>query len=209
MIQSRIRVKMCGMTRVEDVEHAIDLGVDAIGLIFYPKSSRFLTIEKAEQLLKNIPPFVDVVAVMVNPERNAVQQIIDELPVTLLQFHGDESPDFCHEFGMPFIKAMHATTTEQIQQLTNEFLSAKAILLDTASASSRGGTGITFDWSIIPETLSKPYILAGGLNEVNVLDAIKVCTPYAVDVCSGIEALPGVKDHQKMSRFIKALWGKE
>ncbi len=200
---------MCGMTRVEDVEHAIDLGVDAIGLIFYPKSSRFLTIEKAEQLLKNIPPFVDVVAVMVNPERNAVQQIIDELPVTLLQFHGDESPDFCHEFGMPFIKAMHATTTEQIQQLTNEFLSAKAILLDTASASSRGGTGITFDWSIIPETLSKPYILAGGLNEVNVLDAIKVCTPYAVDVCSGIEALPGVKDHQKMSRFIKALWGKE
>jgi phosphoribosylanthranilate isomerase len=200
---------MCGMTRSEDVEHAIRLGVDAIGLIFYPKSSRFLTLEMAKLLLKNIPPFVDVVAVMVNPERAEVQQIIEELPVTLLQFHGDESPEFCHEFGMPYIKAIHTKSTGQIQQLTNEFINAKAILLDTASNTSRGGTGLTFDWGIIPDTLSKPYILAGGLNEVNVLEAIKVCTPYAVDVCSGIEALPGVKDHQKMSRFIKALWGKE
>lgn len=200
---------MCGMTQIEDVDYAIRLGVDAIGLIFYQKSSRFLTIEKARKLLKNIPPFVDVVAVMVNPERDTVQQIIDELPVTLLQFHGDESPGFCDEFGLPYIKAMHAKTTGQIQHLSNEFTRARAILLDTANETSRGGTGVAFDWRIIPETLSKPYILAGGLNEVNVQDAIKVCAPYAVDVCSGIEALPGVKDHQKMSRFIKVLWGKE
>jgi phosphoribosylanthranilate isomerase len=198
---------MCGMTRVEDVVHAINLGVDAIGLVFYPKSTRYVTLEKAKKLLKNIPPFVDTVAVLVNPERAFVQQIIDELPIQLLQFHGDESPEFCQQFAKPFIKAMHPQTAGQIQQEVDEYFKARAILLDTPSATNRGGTGITFDWRIIPQDLPKPYILAGGLNEFNVLDAIKECNPYAVDICSGIEALPGVKDHLKMSQFIKVLWG--
>lgn len=200
---------MCGMTRAEDVAHAVHLGVDAIGLIFYPKSSRYVTIEKARLLLKNLPPFVDAVAVLVNPDKNSVHQIINDLPISLLQFHGDESPEFCQEFGMPYIKAIHPKSGEQILKVMSAYGSASAILLDTATETCRGGTGLTFDWQIIPEVVPRPYILAGGLNEHNIIDAVKVRTPYAVDVCSGIEALPGVKDHQKMSLFIKALWGKE
>lgn len=198
---------MCGMTRSEDIEHAIRLGVDAVGLIFYPKSARNVSLEKARILVNNIPAFVDIVAVMVNPQQSFVQQIIDEIPVQLLQFHGEETSEFCGQFNKPFIKAIHPKTTMQIQQSIDEFIDARAILLDTPSDKEKGGTGLTFDWKIIPGNLSKPYILAGGLNESNVLDAINVCRPYAVDVCSGIEALPGVKDHLKMSQFIKAIWG--
>lgn len=198
---------MCGMTRAEDVAHAITLGVDAIGLIFYSKSPRNITIEKARVLLKNLPPFVDAVAVLVNPEETFVHQIIEELPVQLLQFHGDESHEFCQRFNKPFIKAMQPQTAGQIQQVMQEYLNASAILLDTPSEMSRGGTGIAFDWQIIPQHLPKPFILAGGLNESNVLNAIKASKPYAIDVCSGVEATPGVKDHIKMSQFVKVLWG--
>ncbi|WP_028384433.1 phosphoribosylanthranilate isomerase [Legionella moravica] len=209
MNQTRIRVKMCGMTRKEDVAHAISLGVDAIGLIIYPKSSRYVSIEKARLLLSDLPPFIDAVAVLVNPDRDTVHHILDELPVTLLQFHGDESPEFCQEFDFPYIKAVHPKSSTQIVHFADEFQSARAVLLDAATPDNRGGTGLTFDWSIIPDHVTKPYILAGGLNELNVIEAIKLHRPYAVDVCSGIETLPGVKDHQKMSRFMKALWGKE
>ncbi len=198
---------MCGMTRSEDIQYAIDLGVDAIGLIFYPKSARNVSLEKARIIVNNIPPFVDIVAVLVNPEQSFVQLIINEIPVQLLQFHGEESSEFCRQFNKPFIKATHPKTAIQIQSAVDEFFDASAILLDTPSDKERGGTGLTFDWNIIPENLSKPYILAGGLNESNILEAITMCNPYAVDVCSGIEASPGVKDHLKMSRFIKAIWG--
>lgn len=195
------------MTRREDVDHAVSLGADAIGLIFYSKSSRYISVEQARQLLGDLPPFVDAVAVLVNPDKNLVRQIINELPVTLLQFHGDESPEFCEEFKIPYVKAIHPETKEQIIRLDNEFVQARAILLDTATKSSRGGTGLTFDWHIIPEERTRPYILAGGLNELNIRDAVKTCRPYAVDVCSGIEASPGIKDHLKMSQFTKVLWG--
>lgn len=198
---------MCGMTRSEDIEYAIDLGVDAIGLIFYPKSARNISLEKARIIVNNIPPFVDIVAVLVNPEQSFVQQIINEIPVQFLQFHGEESSEFCRQFNKPYIKAIHPKTTMQIHNAVDEFFDASAVLLDTPSDKERGGTGVTFDWNIIPENLSKPYILAGGLNEFNILEAITTCHPYAVDVCSSIEALPGVKDHLKMSRFIKAIWG--
>ncbi|KGP62229.1 N-(5'-phosphoribosyl)anthranilate isomerase [Legionella norrlandica] len=195
------------MTRPDDIEYAIHLGVDAIGLIFYPKSTRNVSLEKAKILVNNIPAFVDIVAVLVNPEQSFVRQIIDEIPVQLLQFHGEESPEFCKQFNKPFIKAIHPKTTMQIQQSVTEFIEARALLLDTPSNKAKGGTGLTFDWRVIPRDLPKPYVLAGGLNESNVLEAIKACHPYAVDVCSGVEALPGVKDHLKMSRFIKAIWG--
>jgi phosphoribosylanthranilate isomerase len=198
---------MCGMTRAEDVAHAINLGVDAIGLIFYPKSSRNITIEQARILLKNLPPFLETVAVLVNAEKTFVQKIIDELPIKLLQFHGDESSLFCQQFNKPFIKAIHSQTAGQIQQSMKDYQDASAILLDTPSETHRGGTGFIFDWQIIPLDLSKPYILAGGLNEFNVGDAIKKTNPYAVDVCSGVEDAPGIKNHLKMSRFIKVLWG--
>lgn len=199
---------MCGMTRSNDIEHAINLGVDAIGLIFFPHSRRNVTLEAARLLTKNLPPFVDIVAVLVNPDKTWVHKLLDELPIHLLQFHGDESLEFCEQFNKPFIKAIHPVSTGQIRQVMQEFAIAQAILLDTPSPSSRGGTGMTFDWRIIPADAPKPYILAGGLNELNVRDAISESNPYAIDVCSGIEISPGIKDHTKMSRFISTLWDK-
>jgi len=198
---------MCGMTRAEDIAQAIQLGVDAIGLIFYEKSARYVTIDKAKELLKNLPPFVAVVAVLVNPEKQFVQELLKELPIQLLQFHGDESPAFCQQFNKAYIKAIHPESSETIEKASQDYAKAEALLLDTASSTQRGGTGQTFDWSLIPKALTSPLILAGGLNEFNVGKALKACNPYAVDICSGIEALPGVKDPHKMNRFIKVLWG--
>ncbi|HHT0593179.1 TPA: phosphoribosylanthranilate isomerase [Legionella anisa] len=205
MKTARVRVKMCGMTRNDDIAYAIKLGVDAIGLIFYPKSARCVSIEQAKILLKDLPAFVDSVAVLVNPERDFVHEIIEELPIQLLQFHGDESAEFCQQFNKPFIKAIHCDSAEYIHQTVQNFMTARALLLDTPSEMARGGTGCAFDWNIIPKKAEKPFILAGGLNEHNVLDAIKLCQPYAVDLCSGIEASPGIKDHGKMSRFMQIL----
>ncbi|CAM2995713.1 N-(5'-phosphoribosyl)anthranilate isomerase [Legionella steigerwaltii] len=205
MSLARIRVKMCGMTRSEDIAHAINLGVDAIGLIFYPKSTRCVSIEHAKVLLKELPAFVDSVAVLVNPEQELVYKIIEELPIQLLQFHGDETVEFCQQFKKPYIKAIHADSAEHIHQTARNFVSAHALLLDTPSKTVRGGTGCAFDWNIIPQRVEKPYILAGGLDEFNVLEAIKSCHPYALDLCSGIEMSPGVKDHGKMSRFMQKL----
>ncbi len=200
-----MRVKMCGMTRSDDIAHAVHLGVDAIGLIFYPKSSRHVTVEQAKTLLKNSPPFIDAVAVLVDPDAELVQQIIEELPIQLLQFHGSESAEFCQQFNKPFIKAIHSNSSAYIQQMTQDYGNARALLLDTPSDTVRGGTGLIFDWGVIPQRLEKPYILAGGLDESNVVDAIKSCHPYAVDLCSGIEASPGIKDHKKMAQFMKRI----
>lgn len=199
---------MCGMTRSEDIACAVNLGVDAIGLVFYPKSTRFISIEQAKVLLSGLPAFVNSVAVLVNPEQDLVQKIIEQLPIQLLQFHGDESAEFCQQFKKPFIKAIHADSAEYIRQAEREFAMARALLLDTPSTSARGGTGLAFDWNVIPQEIAKPYILAGGIDESNVLKAIEVCHPYAVDLCSGIEASPGVKDHGKMSRFMQRLWSR-
>lgn len=198
---------MCGMTRAEDITHGISLGIDAIGLIFFPESPRNITIKTARQLLQDFPPFVTVVAVLVNPESAFVKQIIDEIPIQLLQFHGEESPEFCQQFDKPYIKAIPAHDPEQIQHEMEKYTKASALLLDTPSQTAKGGTGLAFDWSRIPKNLPKPYILAGGLNQLNIQEAIKATNPYAVDVSSGIESEPGVKDHLKMNEFIKALWG--
>lgn len=199
---------MCGMTRVKDIEHAIDLGVDAIGLIFYPHSLRYVSLEQAQSLTKNIPPFVDLVAVLVNPDEKLVRSLLEALPIQILQFHGDESAEFCEQFNTPFIKAIQPVSAEFIRNQVNQFSNAGAVLFDTPSP-TRGGTGVTFDWNIIPNNLNKPYILAGGLSDLNVMDALKASNPYAVDVCSGIEVSPGIKDPIKMSRFIKTLWNKQ
>lgn len=205
MNSSRVRVKMCGMTRSEDIAYAVNLGVDAIGFIFYSKSTRYISIEQAKVLLKGLPAFVDPVAVLVNPERDLVQKIIDELPIQFLQFHGDESAEFCQQFKTPFIKAIRPHSVADIQQAAQEFAMACALLLDTPSTVARGGTGVAFDWKIIPQELTMPYILAGGIKESNVLQALELGHPYAVDLCSGIEASPGIKDHDKMSRFMQKL----
>ncbi len=194
---------MCGMTRSEDIAHAVNLGVDAIGLIFYPESPRAVTIAQASVLLKKLPPFVDAVAVLVNPEPTFVQQIIAELPLQFLQFHGEESAEFCQQFNKPYIKAIQADSTQRIQQAAQNFSNARALLLDTPSLKLKGGTGISFDWQVVPENLMTPYILAGGLNEENISQALKACHPYAIDLCSGIECAQGIKDHHKMTQVMK------
>ena len=208
MIDPRVRIKMCGMSRVSDIAHATALGVDAIGLIFYPKSRRYLDIMAAKMLLQSLSVFVDVVAVFVNPEATYVRQVIAELPIQYLQFHGEESPEFCEQFGKSYIKAVPAISADEITKLADQHKQATAILLDTPT-SSHGGCGMPFDWQIIPRMLNKPIILAGGLDSFNVGAAIKIGTPYAVDVCSGVEVSPGIKDHVKMSQFVNTVWGKK
>jgi phosphoribosylanthranilate isomerase len=207
--KSRVRIKMCGMTRYEDVQHAATLGADAIGFIFYDKSPRHIRVDQAKAIVEHGLGNLDLVAVVVNPSLDFMHQLLAEIPVSLLQFHGDESPEFCAQFHVPFIKSVHPLSAQHIQQEANRFKEARALLFDTASTAARGGTGQTFDWQIIPEKLTIPYLVAGGLNPDNVSQAIRSCTPYAVDVCSGIEISPGIKDHQKMHRFIQAVWGKE
>jgi phosphoribosylanthranilate isomerase len=201
----RTRVKMCGMTRKEDIDHAINLGVDAVGLIFYPQSRRCVSVSQAQSLLKNTPPFVDVVAVLVNPEIDLVQRIINELPIQLLQFHGKESADFCAQFARPYIKTIHPVNQSNIEEAMHVYEGAAAILLDTPSEELQGGTGRCFDWQMIPQQRSKPLILAGGLNEQNVLLALKQTQAFAIDVCSALEVTAGIKDHQKMQQFMQVL----
>lgn len=202
MKTASVRVKMCGMTRIDDIQKAIQLGVNAIGLVFYPQSPRAVGIKEARSLLRDIPPFVNTVAVLVNPKVSDVTQLLDELPIDFLQFHGDESPAFCEQFQHPYIKALHGDEP----LIFNDYSSAKAILLDSATKTLRGGTGQTFNWELIPDARNKPLILAGGLNELNVASAVASCAPFAVDVCSGVEVSPGVKDPIKMQRFLDALW---
>ena len=195
------------MTQKIDIAHAVSLGVDAIGLIFYQKSVRHLSIKHAKKILQDLPAFVDAVAVFVNPDVSFVRQVMAELPIQCMQFHGDESPTFCEQFGQPYIKAVPATSACAIIKATEQYQHAAAILLETPSTFSRGGTGLPFDWQIIPRQLAKPIILAGGLSALNVPAAIATCSPYAVDVCSGIESSVGIKDHDKMSQFVNRLWG--
>ncbi len=201
---NRVRIKMCGMTRKIDIAHAVSIGIDAIGLIFYEKSSRHVNIEQARLLLQNIPAFLDVVAVFVNAEASFVGRVIAELPIQLLQFHGEEVPAFCEQFHKPYIKAIPATSADLITELTGQHQHAAAILIDTPSI-HHGGTGQPFDWQCIPRQLTKPCILAGGLDANNVASALVACSPYAVDVCSGIEVSAGIKDHEKMNSFVNVL----
>lgn len=196
------------MTCEQDIVHAIALGVDAIGLIFYAKSRRAVSLEQAKKLLEKMPVFVDVVAVFVNPDSEWVETILNELPVQWLQFHGEESPEFCAQFKKPYIKAIQASSMNTIELLSAQHHQAAAILLDTPSA-HHGGTGMLFDWSVVPQNLSQPLIIAGGLNPHNVHELVAHHLPYAVDVCSGVEAEFGIKDHEKMNQFVHAVWGKE
>lgn len=198
----RPRVKMCGMMRAEDIQYAGVLGVDAIGLIFYPESPRYLTVHQAQILLKNKPIFMDVVCVLVNPEVTLVHQLLETLPLQCLQFHGDESPSFCEQFEFPYIKAVPADSHERIQAAIQRYSSAQACLLETPALNVRGGSGQIFDWQLIPERAEKPIILAGGLTPDNVQAAIENRMISAVDVCSGIEKMPGIKDHHKMKAFV-------
>ena len=199
----RTRVKICGITRPEDALVAVDLGVDALGLVFYAPSPRNVTIATAADIARQIPAFVSVVGLFVNAEPSFVEEVIANVGLSLLQFHGDETPEDCERFGLPYIKAIRVKADTNLVQYARDFTSAKALLLDTYTEGVAGGTGQMFDWNLIPSALPKPVILAGGLLANNVAQAIRQVKPYAVDVSGGVEATKGIKDAQKIAAFMQ------
>lgn len=202
-----VRVKICGITRVEDALVATSAGADAIGFVFYAKSPRAVDVEQARAIITALPPFVTTVGLFVNMARDELHGLLSRVPLDLLQFHGDESVSQCEGFGRPYIKALRVKPGDDIAARVNEYPSASGILLDTYVEGVPGGTGEAFDWSLVPADLSKPVILAGGLQPGNVAEAVRQLRPYAVDVSGGVEASKGIKDAQKIAAFIQAARG--
>jgi len=201
----RTRIKMCGMTRPEDLVMACQLGVDAVGLVFYPPSPRSLSLALAEPLAALTTALTRRVALMVNPDAGFVREVLAATQADLLQFHGDESPDFCQQFGKPYIKALRVKNAADVGDLLAQHCDADLILLDAYVPGIPGGTGQIFDWSLVPDGLAAKVMLAGGLNETNVPVAIERIRPYAVDVSGGIETAPGIKSADKMALFVQAV----
>lgn len=198
----RTRVKFCGITNLEDALKAAELGVDAIGLNFCPASRRYLTPDQALQIITKLPPFITVVGVFVNASLEEITKILASVPLDRLQFHGDESPEFCASFHKLYYKAVRMRDDINLDGLANEYIGSQAILVDTYIPREQGGTGQIFDWKRLPVFYPKPLILAGGLTPNNVFAAIQTVRPYAVDVASGIESMPGQKDYIKMMDFM-------
>lgn len=196
------RVKICGITRIEDALAAAHSGADAIGLVFYQHSPRLVSIELAAQLAAALPPFVSVVGLFVNAEAAFVREVLARVPLDLLQFHGDELPEYCAQFHKPYLKAIRVKAGVDLLQCASDFRGARGLLLDAHVDGIPGGTGTAFDWTLIHGNLALPVILSGGLDAENVANAIKQVQPYAVDVSSGVEASKGIKDAAKIAAFI-------
>lgn len=204
---SAVRSKICGITRVEDALAAAAAGADAIGLVFYAKSPRAVSVEQAQQIIEALPPFVTTVGLFVDMPRPELQQILAQVPLDLLQFHGDESVEQCEGYGRPYIKALRVKAGDDIAAQMAQYPSASGVLLDTFVEGVPGGTGLAFDWSLVPAELPKPVILAGGLTPYNVATAIDRVRPYAVDISGGVESAKGIKDADKVRAFIRAARG--
>lgn len=207
----RTRVKMCGLTRAQDVLAAVAAGADALGFVFYPPSPRAVSAPDAAALLREVAPFVTTVGLFVDPAREDVEAVLAQAPLDLLQFHGNESPAFCASFDRPYIKALRMRDDVDVAQVVREHAACQGILLDSYVPGTPGGTGQVFDWRRVP-ALGKPVVLAGGLDADNVADAIGAVGPYAVDVSGGIEELdengsrlPGVKSATAMSAFMRGV----
>ena len=198
------RIKICGLTRQGDVHAAVDAGADAVGLVFYPASSRHVDLPTAAALARLVPPLVSVVGLFVNADPARVRQTLAEVPISLLQFHGDEDEVYCQQFDRPYLKAARVTPGLDLVQYCRNFASAQAIILD-AYVDGYGGGGVAFDWSLIPASLNRPVVLSGGLHAGNVGEAIARVHPAAVDVSSGVESSKGIKDAEKISAFIAAV----
>ena len=198
----RTRMKICGFTRADQLLQATQLGVDAVGLVFYPPSPRNVSIEQAHVLCRAIPPFVTVVGLFVDAPAEQVREVLRQVPLTLLQFHGDETPAYCQQFGWPYIKAVRVKPGLDLLQYATDFVSARGLLLDAYVAGVPGGTGERFDWTLIPADLPLPVVLSGGLDPETVTEAINSVHPWAVDVSSGVEQGKGNKDLAKMAAFI-------
>ena len=200
---ARTRIKICGICSPADAITAIEAGADAIGLVFYEKSPRNVTLEQAEEIMSVVPPFVTTVSLFVNSEQQRIEEVITRVKPDLLQFHGDEDEPFCCHFDRPYIKAVRVQADADLHQICNQYPTAKGILLDSYTKGVPGGTGEVFDWQMIPPDLALPLILAGGLNSGNVAEAIAIASPWAVDVSSGVEASPGKKDVRKINLFVQ------
>jgi len=197
------RVKICGLTRVQDIKAAVANGADALGFVFYEPSPRAVSIEQVELLARHVPAFVSVVGLFVNPSAKQVKDVLDRIPLDLLQFHGDEPADFCQQFGRRWIKAVRVQGAGQIERAFAEYHSAAGLLVDAWDPARYGGTGHSFNWDLIPLERPLPLILAGGLSSDNVSRAIEQVKPWAVDVSGGVEESKGIKDIEKISEFIK------
>ena len=199
------RTKICGITRPEDARTAAAAGVDAIGLVFYPKSPRAVTIEQAQAICAVLPPFITVVALFVDAEHFEIEDILAAVPVDLLQFHGSETPAQCNAFTTPYIKAIRMRDDADLIDAVRQYSFARGLLVDTFNPDEAGGTGEVFDWDRVPDGLDTPIILAGGLEPSNVGAAIQQVSPYAVDVSSGVEQSKGIKDAEKIQAFMTAV----
>ncbi len=201
----RTRVKICGFTQPNDVVNAARLGVDAVGLVFYPPSQRNIDIDRAQQIVNRLPAFVSVVALFVDAESERIHSVLERVNVDLIQFHGQESPGFCRSFGIPYIKAVRMRDDVDLGLIEKQYRDARGLLLDTYHSQEKGGTGRSFDWQRIPSHCGLPIILAGGLSADNVREAIDLVHPYAIDVSSGVESAKGIKDTEKMVSLMKAV----
>ena len=197
----RTRIKICGITRAEDARAAAECGADAIGLVFYPPSPRYLSTERAAELRDALPPFVQTVALFVNADAAQVAQVLQRVRPALLQFHGGETPEFCGQFGVPFVKACRMRPGDDALEYLRPFSRTAAWLFDS-HVPEYGGVGEGFDLSLMPVVKEKPVILSGGLSRANVAEAIRRVRPWGVDVSSGVESAKGVKDAAKIAAFI-------
>ncbi|MEY3651512.1 MAG: N-(5-phosphoribosyl)anthranilate isomerase [Pseudomonadota bacterium] len=201
----RTRVKICGITRVEDALIAVGHGADAIGLVFYPPSPRYVTPALAAEIVNALPAFVTVVALFVDASRADIEAVLSQVDIDLIQFHGQETADECRQYGKSYMKAIRVKSDTNLVQYATEYSDAKALLLDTYADGVPGGTGQVFDWALIPKNLSKPVVLAGGLDAENVEQAIRQVKPYAVDVSGGVEFKKGIKDAAKIAAFMRGV----
>lgn len=197
--------KICGLKDVSLAVAAAEAGADALGFVFYEKSPRAVSVAQAAKIIAALPPFVTSVALFVNPSKALVEDVIDTCSVDLLQFHGDESADFCSQFSRPYIKAVRVTSAQSIIDAQNQHIAAKGLLLDAFVKGVPGGTGVAFDWTLIPDSIQKPLVIAGGLTPDNVGELVAQYKPFAVDVSGGVEHTKGQKDLDKVRAFLRAV----
>lgn len=208
----RVRVKICGLTRPDDVKAAADAGADAVGFVFYPPSPRHVSVAQCARLLEALPAFVTSVGLFVDPDESFVRAVLDQVPLDLLQFHGDEPQAFCSRFSRPYIKAVRMKPDTDLDAVMDEYHNARALLVDSYVPGLPGGTGQTFDWGRLPDESAVPLVLAGGLDPDNVASAVKQVGPWAVDVSGGVECLdeagnrqPGIKSAEAINAFMRGV----
>ena len=203
-MDSPTRIKICGITSIADAQAVADSGADALGLVFYDKGPRYVSTGLAREIALSVPPFLSVVGLFVNAEPDYIESVMNAVPLSLLQFHGNETEAECRRWGTRYIKAFRVRPELPVTEMTAPYDSASGFLFDSYRKGIPGGTGESFDWQLIPQNLEKPVILAGGLDATNIAEAIRQVKPYAVDVSSGVEIQPGQKDHGKIKAFVSS-----